>query len=57
MAPGVHALAHVPPLHTWVHAAPAFCQVPVVSQVWGCWPLHCTAPGVHAPVQLPPLHE
>lgn len=27
---------------------PLFCQVPLLSQAWGCNPLHCLAPEVHA---------
>ncbi len=41
------------PLHTYGHTAPLFCQVPLLVQTWGCWPLHWTAPGVHEPVHAP----
>jgi hypothetical protein len=43
----------VPQIMQPEHAAPVFCQVPVASQVWGCWPLHCLELGLHEPVQLP----
>jgi hypothetical protein len=55
VAPAVHAVAQAPALQVTAHAEPAFCQVPVASQVWGCWPLHCVAPVVHVPVQVPLL--
>jgi hypothetical protein len=38
-----------------VHAAPVFCQTPLVSQVCGWAPLHCVVPGLQTPVQAPPL--
>jgi hypothetical protein len=56
VAPFVHEPWHVPLLHTNGHAEPVFCQVPVLSQVCGCWPLHCTAFGVQTPEQIPALH-
>jgi hypothetical protein len=43
-------------LHTLAHAAPAFCQVPVTSQVWGCSARHWVEFGTHDPAQLPALH-
>jgi hypothetical protein len=40
-------------LQTLVQAAPVFCQVPVLSQVCGCCPVHCLFPGVQVPLQVP----
>jgi hypothetical protein len=44
-----------PPLQTKGHAAPLFCQVPLVSQTCGCGPLQPSALGAHEPAQAPPL--
>ena len=46
----------LPALHTVAQAVPVFCQVPVVSHVCGCSPLHCIEPGEQTPAQLPSLH-
>ena len=40
---------HVP------QAAPAFCRVPLVSQVCGWLPLQIFEPGVQLPEQTPPV--
>jgi hypothetical protein len=40
VAPCVHEPVHEPELHTYWHAEPLFCQVPVPSHVCGCCPLH-----------------
>jgi hypothetical protein len=54
VAPGVQdPETHAPLLQTPAHAAPLFCQVPVLSQVCGCDPVHWVAPGVQLPVQVP----
>ena len=52
VAPGVHAEAQAPAVHTLAQGAPVFCQVPLASHVCGCWPLHCSAPGVQTPVHV-----
>jgi hypothetical protein len=55
-APGVHVPTHLPATHAVPeHADPAFIQVPVGLQPWGCCPLHCNEPGSHW-TQLPPVH-
>jgi hypothetical protein len=36
-------------------AVPVLCHVPLPSQTWGCWPLHCLALGLHDPVHVPLL--
>jgi hypothetical protein len=46
---------HTPTLQASAHAAPAFCQVPVASQICGCGPLHWRAPGVQTPAHTPTL--
>lgn len=49
VAPCVQA-AHAPLVQASGHAEPLLCQVPVLSHVCGCRPLHCVAPGEHVPV-------
>jgi hypothetical protein len=55
VAPAVHAVAQAPPLQVTAHGEPVFCHVPALSQVCGCWPLHCVVAGVHDPVHVPLL--
>ncbi len=56
MAPGEHAPAHAPAVHTLAQDAPLFCQVPVASHICGCSPLHWRELGVHDPEHVPALH-
>jgi hypothetical protein len=53
LAPGEQTPVQPPPLQTYVHAVPVFCQVPPL-QVCGCNALHWLEPDVHAE-QLPVL--
>ena len=41
--------------HTYWQGLPTFCQVPVLSHVWGCRLLHWWLPGEQVPVQVPEL--
>jgi hypothetical protein len=56
VAPGEHAPAHAPAVHTLAQDAPLFCQVPVASHICGCSPLHWRELGVHDPEHVPALH-
>ncbi len=50
---------HAPETHVSLsleHAAPLFCQAPLVPQVCGCCALHCAPPGVQVPVHTPLTH-
>ena len=38
------------------HDEPLFCQVPLPSQVCGCWPVQRVAPGVQVPMHAPDTH-
>ena len=45
-----------PLLQTYGHFPPEPAQLPVLSHVSGCKPLHRLAPGMQTPVQVPALH-
>src|SRR5690348_13514910 len=55
MAVGEHTPVHEPFTHAWFEQVVPFCHVPLESQVWGVWLLHCVAPGLHVPEHAPPL--
>jgi hypothetical protein len=43
-------------MHVWCTHAEPLTQLPVMSQLWGVFPLHCVCPGAQMPVQAPIEH-